>query len=251
MRHTLLTLYGPFAIHGYGLMIFIGLLIFMILIKKNKKFAELKLESHLNGILLLATCVGLLGGRLLFLFSNPTFYTSFFDIFTFYTGGFSILGCILAILLVIPFYLSYLHIPIIPFFDLIALYTPLLQSISRIGCFLAGCCYGLPTNLPWGIIYTDQESIAPLYVCLHPTQLYSAISLLVIFTFLYFIVQKYYTKPGQLLACYLLSIGVERFFIEYWRGDAQFQSNLTINQFIALLMITGSIIGLIITQLKK
>src|ERR1700730_16604302 len=150
MWHTLLPIYGPIAIHGYGLMIAIGLLIFMQLIQKDPRFHQLHLESHFTNIMLVGIVTGLLGGRILFFLIHPSAYQSFIDFFAFFQGGLSILGCIVALLIVLPLYLRSLHIPIIPILDLLAIYSPLLQSISRIGCFLAGCCYGLPTEQPWG-----------------------------------------------------------------------------------------------------
>ncbi len=251
MWHTVLNIYGPLSIHGYGLMIALGLLVFLYLLQRDPRFIQLKLEDRLSGLLIIGILAALFGGRILFFITNPEFYGQFIDLFTFFKGGFSILGSVLAVFITLSAYLYYLKIPIVPFFDLIALYTPLLQSIARIGCFFAGCCYGLPTSAPWAIIYTDQESIAPLYVCLHPTQLYSAIGLLLIFVLLYFVLQYRFTKPGQLGCLYLLLIGLERFIVEYWRGDEVTDALFSLNQYVAAALIIGALVGLGITYLIK
>lgn len=252
MWHTILPIYGPLAIQGYGLMIAIGLLIFMHLIQKDYRFNRLKLASHLTKILLTSILVGLTGGRILFFLIHPHLYENFFGFLAFFQGGFSILGCIIALLLVLPLYLRYLAIPIIPFLDLIALYAPLLQSISRIGCFLAGCCYGLPTTARWGITYTAPDSIAPLHVCLHPTQLYSSIGLMLIFCLLYFALQHRFKKDGQLVCFYIFFVGLERCVVDIWRGDRMNNISLSVNQLIALGMMAGACIGfMIITFLHK
>lgn len=249
MWHTILPIYGPLAIQGYGLMIAIGLLIFIHLLQKDYRFTRLKLAPHLTTILLTSILVGLIGGRILFFIIHPHHYENFFGFLAFFRGGFSILGCIIALLITLPLYLRYLRIPIIPFLDLIALYAPLLQSISRIGCFLAGCCYGIPTTAAWGITYTASDSMAPLHVCLHPTQLYSSIGLLLIFVLLYFILQHRFKKPGQLLCFYILLVGLERYVVEFWRGDRMTPGSLSVNQYIATGMTIGAIIGLIMTHL--
>ncbi len=243
MWHTLLHIYGPVSIHSYGLMIAIGLIIFLYLIHRDPRFQALGLASRFNQILLIGIVAALIGGRLLFFISHPEFLTNPLDLITFWQGGFSILGTILAVLFTVPWYLKLVKIPIIPLLDLVAIYAPLLQSISRIGCLLAGCCYGIPTSRPWAIAYTDTGSIAPLYVCLHPTQLYSAISLLLIFSGMYFVLRHRFKKPGQLTCFYILFIGLERFIIDFWRGDRATSLLFSLNQYVAVGMVIGALIG--------
>jgi len=248
MWHTLFTIYGPISVHSYGAMIAIGLLIFLYLIKRNNRFHTLKLENTFMGILLMGIVAGLVGGRLLFLATSPEMFSGPVDIIAFWQGGFRILGAVIAIILVLPLYLSWLKVPIIPLLDLLAIYAPLLQSVSRIGCFLAGCCHGTPTSRPWGIIYTDVQSAAPLYVCLHPTQLYSAIGLLIIFAAMYFLFQHKFSKSGQLISTYLILVSLERFLVDFWRGDREARLLFSLDQQIAVILCISGIIGLIISS---
>lgn len=217
--HTLLHIYGPFSIHSYGLAIAIGLLVFTYLMKRDPRFTKLHLNNKFISILLLAAAAAMLGGRIVFLMNQPEFYTNPLDIIAFWQPGFSILGSVLAVLLIIPFYLRRINVPIIPFLDLTAIYAPLLQSISRVGCLFAGCCFGIETTKPWAVVYTDADAAAPLNVCLHPTQIYSAILLLITFALMYFILQHIFKKPGQLICLYLMLTSTERFFVDFWRGD--------------------------------
>jgi phosphatidylglycerol:prolipoprotein diacylglycerol transferase len=276
MWHTLFTIYGPISIHSYGLMIAIGLLVFLYFIKRNPRFHALKLEGSFMGILLTGIMAGLLGGRFLFLVTAPETSQTPFDLIAFWQGGFRILGAVIAIILILPLYLSWLRVPIVPLLDLLAIYAPMLQSISRIGCFLAGCCHGIPTTHHWGIIYTDAQSAAPLYVCLHPTQLYSAIALMIIFAAMYFFFQHRFHKPGQLISTYIALVSLERFLIDFWRGDREssplflsphmvrggplFLSPLhalrggplfSLDQQIAIALFIAAIIGLIITTFYR
>lgn len=251
MWHTLLHIYGPIAIHGYGFMIAIGLLIFLHLMQKDRRFHALKLAPHITSIVLVGVIAGILGGRILFFIIHPEFYDNFFSFLTFFNGGLSILGAIIALLVTLPLYLAHLGIAIIPFLDLVALYAPLLQSISRLGCFLAGCCYGIPTTMRWGITYTAADSSAPLHACLHPTQLYSSMGLFIIFALLYFVLQYRFQKNGQLLCLYLLLVGFERFFVEFWRGDRVSDSLFSLNHYIAASMIIGACIGLFMIHIKQ
>ncbi len=90
---------------------------------------------------------------------------------TFYGG---LLGAILTIVL----YARFQHLPLLAVLDIAAAALPLSHAIGRLGCFAAGCCFGKPTSLPWGVTFTDEAAArlsgTPLHISLHPTQLYEA-----------------------------------------------------------------------------
>src|SRR5439155_10928066 len=119
---------------------------------------------------------------------------------------------------------------------------------GRLGCFSAGCCWGLPTALPWGVTFTSQYSNevvgVPLGVPLHPTQLYEAAAELVIFIVLY---TQYHKKQfdGQILGWYLVLYPTARFLVEFVRshvGEAMlFGGFVSDAQAISLLLVgTGA-----------
>ena len=90
---------------------------------------------------------------------------------------------------------------------------------GRIGCFMAGCCYGKPTESFLGVTFTDVACQArPLNVPLHPTQLYEAFYIFAVMIVLLFLrrVKRFY---GQLFLVYLMLYAVGRFILEYLRGD--------------------------------
>ena len=103
--------------------------------------------------------------------------------------------------------------------DLVATYAPLLQAISRIGCFFAGCCYGQPTLHSWAISSVECVST-------HPTQLYSAASLALLFLVMYAI-RRIQLAPGQQFCIYLFFMSLERFVVDFWRADQEFTSIIT------------------------
>ncbi|MDD3301982.1 MAG: prolipoprotein diacylglyceryl transferase, partial [Candidatus Gracilibacteria bacterium] len=84
-------------------------------------------------------------------------------------------------------------------------------AIGRIGCFLHGCCYGIPTKLPWGVDFGDG-------ILRHPTQIYEIIYLSVLATILIKL-QKKELKPGILFDCFLIAYFSFRFFIEFIRVE--------------------------------
>ncbi len=226
MKFELLHIYGPFSIHSYGLFIALGILVFTWLIKKHTLFKQLNLENKFIEILMLGIAAGLAGGRLLSIICEPGEFNGILEMIAPWQGGFSVLGSVLGVLIVLPLYLKKISIPVLPFFDLVAIFAPLIAAIGRIGCFFSGCCHGITTTLPWAVKYTDLQSIAPLNISIHPTQLYSSALSLLIFVVIYFFIQHQYKKPGQLISIYLMLAVTSRFFVDFWRADRVVVSNI-------------------------
>lgn len=258
MSPVLLHIYGPFAIHSFGLMIVLGLILTLYLLDRDKKLQKIVTHQQLTNIINVSLISGVIGGRIWFLITNASDLNHWTDYFMVWNGGLSILGAVIGILTGLSIYLRSQKSPILPLLDRFALYAPLLQSISRFGCFFAGCCYGLPTNLPWGIEYTSAESLAPLHVSMHPTQIYSSLLLFLSFIVLYRFDQYKHKKPGQFLALYIMLTTAERFIVEFWRGDQIFYSEsgyfdfVSVQQMLALLLFVTALISFIfITMYKK
>lgn len=252
MTRELFHIYGPFSIQSFGLAFVIGLLVFSYLFLHDKRRKAIVSTDNFLNVLFYGVCVGLLGGRILALATDGS-AQSITDLFAFWEGGFSLLGGIVALCLFVPWYVRYLKIPMLPFLDLVALYAPLLQSIARLGCLMAGCCYGGHCSLPWAITYTDVQSLAPLHVSLHPTQLYSSLLLLCLFLFLYLLAQHKVRHKGQLLALYIGGLGLERFVVDFLRADREFSAlpYFSLHQWIALLLILCAAIGYYVAAAKR
>jgi phosphatidylglycerol:prolipoprotein diacylglycerol transferase len=107
--------------------------------------------------------------------------------------------------------------------DLMAPGIALGHVVGRLGCLLAGCCYGRPTDVPWGIVFTDPAAQAnvgtPLGIPLHPTQIYDAGAELLILVFLLATERRGKPFPGRTFWWYMLLYAVSRFVVEMYRGD--------------------------------
>jgi len=204
--------------------------------QRNKKFALLNLDHTFNNIITICIFAGIFGGRFLAVISEPHLYSRWYDPFMIWHGGFSALGSILGVIFITPLYLKIIKVPILPLFDLAAIYAPLFQSIARLGCLFAGCCHGTTTTSFLSIIYTNPDTIAHWGVYVHPTQLYSSLALLCIFMFMYFYAQHTFKKPGLLFCMYLMLSSMERFFIDFLRADRIAISNslFSFHQYVAL-----------------
>lgn len=250
MCRELIHIYGPFSICSYGVMVLIGILLFSYLINRDRSFCALITYNQYMDVLIAGTLAGLFGGRLLFVLSNWHGLHHWYDFFAVWDGGLSMLGSIIGVLLLLPWYLHHLKIPVLSFFDLIAIYAPLLQAVARIGCFLSGCCYGIQTDCPWGIVYHSLSSDAPCGIRIHPVQLYSSLLLVLIFIFMRYVVRRRWQRPGQLLLVYLLLVSAERFIIDFWRADREYFIGdhihwLSLHQYIALCLGIITLVGLI------
>jgi phosphatidylglycerol:prolipoprotein diacylglycerol transferase len=107
--------------------------------------------------------------------------------------------------------------------DLMAPGIALGHVIGRFGCLLAGCCYGKPTDVPWGIVFSNPAAAAsvgtPLGVALHPTQLYDAGAELLIMIVLLATERRGRPFPGRTFWLYMLLYAISRFVVEMYRGD--------------------------------
>ena len=240
---------GPFTIRSFGVAIIVGLLIFMRLMQRHPSFKKLGLQNVFVDVMLVGIASALLGGRLMHALTEPELFADPMRLFAFWEGGLAIIGGVVGVLIAVPCYLRWKGVPIVPFLDLAALHIPLLHGISRIGCFLAGCCYGRVSTVAWAITYTGTNTEAPINVPLHPTQLYSAGILILIFLFMYTVVQHRVTKPGQLLCTYLILTNLERFFVDFFRDDRIYVTSgvahLSLYQIIAAYIIVVAAIVLL------
>ncbi|OQW92866.1 MAG: hypothetical protein BWK78_00215 [Thiotrichaceae bacterium IS1] len=162
---------------------------------------------------------------------------------------------LLATLILLYAYCLIRPLPYLATLDFLMPYAILALAIQRMfGCFLAGCCYGLPTDLPWGVHFplTSSAGQAFPHFHLHPTQLYYSFSALAIWLFLLNL-QKHKTRrqSGDITAMGLLLLSVSYFFITFWRGDVSPQFYYLIpSQVMAIVVFLGSI-GLFVTNRFK
>jgi phosphatidylglycerol:prolipoprotein diacylglycerol transferase len=99
---------------------------------------------------------------------------------------------------------------------------PVGQFLGRIGCFMAGCCYGSPSTLPWAVTFTNPQTLCPLRVPVHPAQLYEAFLSLGVFGALSFWkTRKSY--DGQLILAYFCLAGAVRFLVEFFRSPLDYR----------------------------
>jgi phosphatidylglycerol:prolipoprotein diacylglycerol transferase len=144
------------------------------------------------------------------------------------------------------------RLPVWVMTDILAPSVALGHAIGRLGCFTAGCCYGKPTTMPWGVTFTDpyaKEIVGvPLGIALHPTQLYEALVEFALFGLLVFLAGRK-KFDGQIFWTYVFGYSIARFVIEFFRGDLErgfvFGGALSTSQVIALLLVVAASFALL------
>jgi phosphatidylglycerol:prolipoprotein diacylglycerol transferase len=135
------------------------------------------------------------------------------------------------------------------FVDAIAPSIILAQAIGRIGCTINGCCYGLPSNLPWSIVYTNPNSFGPLGIAVQPTTVYEIIYNLIVFGILMSLRNKF--KPdGSLFMIYLSFYAIWRIGSDFLREGNPFLFNLHQAQVIGIVILLITI-PLLITKTRR
>ncbi len=127
--------------------------------------------------------------------------------------------------------------------------------LGRLGCFSAGCCWGKPTSLPWGVRFTElghEITGVPIDAKLHPTQLYESLSMLIVFFFLLWLHRRK-KFSGQVILAYVVIYSAVRFLIEFVRDDPRGDilglttlTGLSTSQIIGLIVGTAALVTLVI-----
>jgi phosphatidylglycerol:prolipoprotein diacylglycerol transferase len=225
---------GGITVHGYGLMIGIGVLCAIFLAQHRAKKRNLSVD-FLYTLTLAALIFGFIGAKLLFalvelksVLADPSLLLS--------GSGFVVYGAIIGGVLAMIVACRIKKVSFLDYFDLFAPSIALAQGFGRIGCFLAGCCYGRETDSACGIIFSNSQ-YAPNGIRLLPTQLFSSAGDFLIALVLLLYARKN-RKTGKVSGLYLMLYSAGRFAIEFLRNDYRGSVGfLSTSQFIALFIL--------------
>ena len=250
MKNELLTI-GPFTIYGYGLMIAIGIVAGCLTSEYRARKQGLDSEQ-IFPMILWCLVGGFLCAKLLFwitewksIAQDPGFMMETLS------SGFVVFGGIIGGILTGFLYCRIKGLIFFKYADVILPSVALAQGFGRIGCFLAGCCYGKETESVFSVIFQNSE-YAPNHVALIPTQLYSS-GLDFLHFLLLLLIARNKKADGQVTACYLIFYSIGRFVIEFFRGDIIRGSVgiLSTSQFISIFTGIAGIVLLIRIRKKR
>lgn len=237
--HTLLEI-GPFKIYTWGLFFILGFIVAFLLILREAKKRKIN-TKHVYNIALIILIGAIIGPRLFFIFEHFSYFTkNLGEIFLVWKGGETSYGAFIGVLFVWLYVRKQRDIKFTQILDLVAPYLALAIAVTRIGCFLNWCCYGIPSRLPWAVQVLGD-------VARHPTQIYESIYGLVIF----FLLLKFKNikenrkakktrfklllkKQGSLFLFFLLFYSFFRFFNDFLRVYEHSFLGLALSQWIVL-----------------
>ena len=249
MHNELITI-GNITIYGYGLMMAIGFITAIIgaLYMAKKKGL---IKNAIIDIALLALASGLLGAKILYcivnikkVIKNPSMIVA--------NGGFVVYGGILFAILACYIYSKKSRLDFFTYADIILPHLFIAQGFGRIGCFLAGCCYGMEYDGIGHIIF-ESSIFAPNHTPLFPSQLCSSAFDMIMGIILITLLYKTNLKKGITTSLYLLSYGFGRFCIEFVRGDIErgMIVGITTSQFISIFVVLFGMAIFIIANEKQ
>ena len=206
--------------------------------------------KHIENLFLITIVASILGSRgFHVVIEEPGYYwRNPGKIVAVWEGGYVFYGAMLSAIAAIFIYCRRKKVAYLQFADIAAPATALGLFVGRLGCFLAGCCWGKACDLPWAARFTHPETFnGARGLPVHPTQLYESFAALGI----YLVLNRRFRnreRQGQIFFEGILVYSVVRFIIEFWRGDEMRGSALfgwvSTSQLISLLLFPAALFGL-------
>jgi len=239
--YPVLLQFGPFTVTSYGFMVALGIAAGLVVVLRAGKHRGMDTDTLLD-LALYMIVAGVIGSRAAYVFLEWEKYgTEPWAMLRVWDGGLSFFGALALCLVVVIWFTRRRDLRLTRVGDLLALGVAVGYPFGRIGCFLNGCCYGLPTDHVFGVTFPFDEVVR------HPTQLYSAGAGVLIFLLLWILSRKK-SFDGFLMWVFLILYGVYRFVIDFWRVSPPAGIDaLTVGQLVSLAVVTVSGLALYFT----
>jgi phosphatidylglycerol:prolipoprotein diacylglycerol transferase len=242
--HPILFKIGPITIYTYGVMVALGIFFGSWILLKLSDREGIPREDVVDTAFW-SVVSGFLGARLFFFIYNPEYLHPWYRVLFIWQGGLVWYGGVLFGALTAIYFIYKRKIPVWKFADIVSIALSVGLGFGRIGCTMAGCCYGKVCHAPFAIVFTDPHSAAPLNVPLWPTQPVSAAANFLIAGILYLIYRKR-KFAGEVFGFYLIFYGTFRFLIEFVRATPkEILGAFSNNQIISIIMVSAGILILI------
>ena len=252
--HPILIELGPFKIYSYGFMLALSFLAGILLAGRRAEKRGISKEA-VQDLSIILIILAVVGSRTLYILTHRDNYKSIIDIIALWQGGATYYG---GILLAIAGAVAYLRKRKISFFRMADICVPSIALgifLTRLGCFLSGCCFGLPTSCPLGISFPADSPAGYLFPgsAVHPTQLYSSFYGIVIFVLL-LLMERKRAFDGFAFALFCIFYGVARFivdFFRYYESSARLAEAVTVNQGISIAVVVWGILLLVVLSRRR
>jgi phosphatidylglycerol:prolipoprotein diacylglycerol transferase len=257
--HPEIARFGPLHLKFYGLALTLSFLIgtFVSLRRARKVGVS---EDVMVWLSLVVLVLAVAGSRALYVFTHlEEFSGGPLSYFRLWEGGLTMYGGLVAAVVGGIAFLKTQRQRVWQVVDIVAPALALGEAITRLGCFMNGCCFGTPSRLPWAVRFPGDSFAAMVFpgVAVHPSQLYSAAGALVVF-FVVLWLDRRRTYEGQLFWWCVLLLSLVRFFVDFTRhyGEGDYVGKLDAlsfnnNQLIAVILIIVSLAAMQILAGRK
>jgi phosphatidylglycerol---prolipoprotein diacylglyceryl transferase len=247
---------GSFPINTYGVFLALAFLCAILITVKLAARDGLPREK-IYDLCLWMLLSSLVGSKLLMMFTEPEYRDHPLQLLSldFLRSGGVFYGGLIGAILAGYFLMRRYKLPWWKTADACAPGIAIGNFFGRQGCFAAGCCWGKPTSLPWGVRFSElghEITGVPVGVALHPTQLYESFAMLIVFFFLLWLHKRRFFT-GQVILLYALLYSVVRFTIEFFRDDPRGDlfglttaSGLSTSQLISIVVAVIALVLLIV-----
>lgn len=228
---------GAWTLRSYTVVTEIGIVVGIVVAYMVARRHGIRAETFLD-LTIWTIIAGVVGSRLYYVaitWEQEQFYADPVRILYSWEGGLVFQGAILGAVPMLAFLVRRHRLPYLMLADIGVIGLSIGHAVGRWACLFEGCCYGQPTDLPWGVLFPTHAE--PL----HPTMIYESLANLVIFATLWQVDKR---KPflGFTSALYLISYSSARFLIEFLRGDpAEMVLGLRLAQWVCLVTILAGI----------
>ena len=233
---------GPITVYTYGVLLAAAYLLGLRLAMSRAKSRGLDPNRTLDlGIAIIISA--LVGAKLLLLLVDfDRFRQNPAELFSIVRSGGVFYGGLIAAVSVAFWYMWRHKMPLWTTCDVFAPGVALGHAVGRLGCLMAGCCYGRETHVPWAITFTNPAAHdnvgTPLNVPLHPTQLYESAAEALILVLLLVTEKRGRPFAGRTFWSYMVLYGISRFAIEFFRNDERgMLFGVSTSQFISLVLV--------------
>jgi phosphatidylglycerol:prolipoprotein diacylglycerol transferase len=227
-------------IKSYGLALAVSFVVGIYLSVRRGRKRGIEADAILD-ICFAVMVSSLVGVRLAYVLTHWDQYDPWYRIFFIWDGGLTLYGGIFLAILAVWWTARRRGIPFLFIADILAPAVSLGIGMTRIGCFLAGCCFGRPTHLPWGVHFPTTCRAGTEFGAdaIHPAQLYSSAAGFLVFGLLLWF-EKKSTSVGGTFGRFLLFSGITRFLLEFTRfvePDQMMAFGLSNNQWFSLALV--------------
>lgn len=249
---------GSFPINTYGVFLALAFLCAILITVKLAARDGLP-RDRIYDLCLWMLLASLIGSKVLMLFTEPEYRDHPLQLLSldFLRSGGVFYGGLIGAVLAGYFFMKRYKLPWWKTADACAPGIAVGNFFGRQGCFAAGCCWGKPTSLPWGVKFSElghEITGVPIDAHLHPTQLYESFAMLIAFFFLLWL-HKRKRFSGQVILAYALLYSTIRFAIEFVRDDPRGDilglttlTGLSTSQLISLVVGIAALVALLIRR---